>query len=189
MLVYPRQLPFNRPPLKDVIMFSYKMRSLLGWFCIVVSFACSLPATQATAQEKLEAKSKPKVDLPPGITWDFDVPYIKDGDPAQRLDVYYPETKTQQPQPLIVHIHGGGWMGGNKFPCDVRMMTAHGYTVASIEYRFSQKAKFPRTDTGLPGCDPMASIKCFAIQHRSQKSRRYRWICGRASFCSSRRYG
>ncbi len=143
MLVYPRQLPFNRPPLKDVIMFSYKMRSLLGWFCIVVSFACSLPATQATAQEKLEAKSKPKVDLPPGITWDFDVPYIKDGDPAQRLDVYYPETKPQQPQPLIVHFHGGGWMGGNKFPCDVRMMTAHGYTVASIEYRFSQKAKFP----------------------------------------------
>lgn len=95
------------------------------------------------AQEKAEAKSQPKVDLPPGITWEFDVQYIQNGSPAQRLDIYYPEKQPKEPLPLIVHIHGGGWMGGSKYPCDVRMMTTQGYVVASVEYRFSQKAKFP----------------------------------------------
>ncbi len=105
---------------------------LLGWI-----------APLGYAQDKSAGKAKPKADLPAGITWDFDVPYIEGGDSAQRLDVYYPEQAPKEPLPLIVHIHGGGWMGGNKYPCDVRRLTAQGYVVASVEYRFSQKAKFP----------------------------------------------
>ncbi len=121
-----------------------KSRCTLGLlsllFCLVSNCVVIPPSS---AQEKSESKSKPKVDLPPGVTWDFDVPYIKDGDPAQRLDIYYLQQAPKEPLPLIVHIHGGGWMGGSKYPCDVRMMTAQGYIVASVEYRFSQVAKFP----------------------------------------------
>jgi acetyl esterase/lipase len=118
------------------------MRLFIAFLSLAALFTCSHVAT-AYAQEKAQSKTKPAAELPPGITWDFDVPYIANGDAAQRLDIYYPEKPPQQALPLIVHIHGGGWMGGSKYPCDVRKMTAQGYVVASIEYRFSQVAKFP----------------------------------------------
>ncbi len=81
--------------------------------------------------------------VPRGVKIIRDLPYIEGGDDAQKLDLYLPETPVEKPLPLIVHIHGGGWMGGSKFPCPVANMAARGYVVASIEYRFSQKAKFP----------------------------------------------
>jgi acetyl esterase/lipase len=81
--------------------------------------------------------------LPPGVKLERDIAYIPDGDEAQKLDVYLPEVAPENPLPLIVHIHGGGWQGGSKFPCPFADMATRGYIVASIEYRFSQKAKFP----------------------------------------------
>lgn len=86
----------------------------------------------------------PKDYSPPaGIKMERDVSYITEGDEAQKLDLYLPEKTSDQPLPLIVHIHGGGWRGGSKFPCAVSGMVTKGYAVASIEYRFSQKAIFP----------------------------------------------
>lgn len=81
--------------------------------------------------------------LPAGIKMEKDIAYIPDGDAAQKLDLYLPGTAADKPLPLVVHIHGGGWMGGSKFPCPVAMMVLRGYAVASVEYRFSQKAVFP----------------------------------------------
>jgi acetyl esterase/lipase len=81
--------------------------------------------------------------LPEGVRLERDLAYIPDGDEAQRLDLYLPVQAPGEPLPLIVHIHGGGWMGGNKYPCPVAGMVLRGYVVASVEYRFSQKAKFP----------------------------------------------
>jgi acetyl esterase/lipase len=86
------------------------------------------------------AEAKP---LPPGIKMEKDISYIPEGDVAQKLDLYLPEKAAEKPLPLIVHIHGGGWIGGSKFPCPVAMMVFKGYAVASVEYRFSQKAIFP----------------------------------------------
>ena len=81
--------------------------------------------------------------LPAGIRLEKDISYIPDGDEAQKLDLYLPEKSAEQPLPLIVHIHGGGWRAGSKFPCPVSAMVLKGYAVASVEYRFSQKAVFP----------------------------------------------
>ena len=90
------------------------------------------------------AQPAPKpVALPAGIRMEKDLAYIPDGDPAQKLDLYLPEKSADKPLPLIMHIHGGGWRGGNKFPCPVTGMVLKGYVVASVEYRFSQKAIFP----------------------------------------------
>lgn len=72
-----------------------------------------------------------------------DISYIPNGDEAQKLDLYLPEKAADKPLPLVVHIHGGGWIGGSKYPCAVAPMVLRGYAVASVEYRFSQKAKFP----------------------------------------------
>lgn len=101
----------------------------------------TLLTTVALAQS---TKPAPKpFTLPAGIKMEKDIAYIADGDSAQKLDLYLPEKPAEKPLPLIVHIHGGGWRGGSKFPCPVMPMVLKGYAVASVEYRFSQKAVFP----------------------------------------------
>lgn len=81
--------------------------------------------------------------LPAGIRLERDLAYLPDGGEAQRLDLYLPAELPPHPLPLIVHIHGGAWIGGSKFPCPYSDLVLHGYAVASVEYRFSQVAKFP----------------------------------------------
>lgn len=100
-----------------------------------------LLATLALADSPKPA-TKP-VQLPAGIRMERDIAYVPEGDEAQRLDLYLPEAVPEKPLPLIVHIHGGGWRAGNKFPCPVVGMVFQGYVVASVEYRFSQVAVFP----------------------------------------------
>jgi acetyl esterase/lipase len=89
------------------------------------------------------AQAPKPFQLPAGIKMEKDIAYIEGGDEAQKLDIYLPEVPPAKPLPLIVHIHGGGWRAGSKFPCPVMGMVLKGYAVASVEYRFSQKAVFP----------------------------------------------
>lgn len=89
------------------------------------------------------AQTPKPFQLPAGIKMEKDIAYIEGGDEAQKLDIYLPEAPPAKPLPLIVHIHGGGWRAGSKFPCPVMGMVLKGYAVASVEYRFSQKAVFP----------------------------------------------
>lgn len=89
------------------------------------------------------AQAPKPVPLPAGIRMEKDIAYIEGGDEAQKLDLYLPEKPADKPLPLIVHIHGGGWRAGSKFPCPVAGLVLKGYAVASVEYRFSQKAVFP----------------------------------------------
>jgi acetyl esterase/lipase len=70
------------------------------------------------------------------------------------LDLYLPPDSVERPAtgfPLVVFIHGGGWLIGDKhrsgpfvdFPGVLASLSAKGYVVASIEYRFSSEARFP----------------------------------------------
>jgi acetyl esterase/lipase len=90
-----------------------------------------------------------------------DVPYVPGGDPAQILDVYFPDTPPASPRPLIVYIHGGGWRAGSKFPCPLLHMVEKGYIVASVEYRFSPKAVFPAQ---IQDCQ--AALRWLRARHR-----------------------
>ena len=71
-----------------------------------------------------------------------DIEYAKPGARAQSLDVFVPKNATGK-MPLIIWIHGGGWINGNKENCPVVDFTARGYVVASINYRLSGAAIFP----------------------------------------------
>ena len=106
----------------------------------VVLVAC-WSTTHGVALAQRAAPERPK--LPEGFTASYDVKYIPDGDPAQALDIYYPEKVADKPLPLLIWIHGGGWSGGSKTGMPYLHQLRRGYVVASIEYRFSQKAKFP----------------------------------------------
>lgn len=111
---------------------------------VLVLGTVSLRAQDKPAETpKPASAAQPMVKLPPGVKMQQDIAYIENGDVSQKLDLYLPEKAPDRPLPLIVHIHGGGWVGGNKFPCPVVGMVTRGYVVASVEYRFSQKAKFP----------------------------------------------
>jgi acetyl esterase/lipase len=114
-------------------------------FAVVAAGLVAMTVSTASCDEKPSpaAPTPTSVQLPDGVKMDRDIAYVPDGDDAQKLDLYLPETPAGHPLPLIVHIHGGGWRGGNKFPCPVVGMVAQGYVVASVEYRFSQKALFP----------------------------------------------
>ena len=72
-----------------------------------------------------------------------DIAYVENGDPAQKLDLYLPEKNPDQPLPLLIWIHGGGWRGGSKTSCPAASFVGRGYIAASVEYRFSDKAVFP----------------------------------------------
>lgn len=67
-------------------------------------------------------------------------------DPAHKLDIYMPTGGTA-PYPVIVWIHGGAWMTGNRNDPDARqlstMLGGRGFAVVSIGYRFSGTAKWP----------------------------------------------
>lgn len=105
----------------------------------VLTLCAFVAGSEARAQNA--APQRPK--LPKGFVAKYDVKYVPDGDEAQALDIYYPETPSDKPLPLLVWVHGGGWQGGSKSQMPYLNQLQRGYVVASVEYRFSQKARFP----------------------------------------------
>ena len=49
-----------------------------------------------------------------------------------------------KPTPVIVWIHGGGWMGGDRTDCGAALrLLEDGFAIASISYRLSHESRFP----------------------------------------------
>ena len=60
------------------------------------------------------------------------------------LDFFRADTK--EPAPLVVHIHGGGWVNGDKVGVgDLKKLLDSGISVASINYRFTTQAQEARS--------------------------------------------
>ncbi len=80
---------------------------------------------------------------PEGLVKVLDIPYIDDGEKGHLLDIYYPEGTTEK-LPVIIDIHGGGWMYGykeiNKNFC--LKLSEKGFLVASINYRLAGDVLF-----------------------------------------------
>jgi acetyl esterase/lipase len=98
----------------------------------------TLISSAASAQQPGESVLS---SLPEGTLVFRDMWYVTNGHERQKLDLYIPET--DEKLPLIIWIHGGAWMAGNKdmgVPVDY---LEDGYAVASINYRLSRHAIFP----------------------------------------------
>jgi acetyl esterase/lipase len=110
--------------------------------CFFGIIALFVGALTAPAQEtRPQAAPGPYPAVPAGATLHRDIPYVTNGHPRQKLDLYLP--KEGRNLPLIINIHGGAFRMGSKedgVPLDY---LAGGYAVASIDYRLSQDAVWP----------------------------------------------
>jgi acetyl esterase/lipase/Tol biopolymer transport system component len=109
-------------------------------------------AAQAITDDRYPKHS---VVFPGGVTSFPDLTYATpSGYRPLTLDLYLPPNSLPAPAagfPLVVHVHGGGWMAGHarhsgafaNFPNVLASLAAKGYVVASVNYRLSSEAKSP----------------------------------------------
>lgn len=84
-------------------------------------------------------KKKHAAQTPPDNVIEIaDIPYIDDGNHYHKLDVMYPSNASAQDKlPVIIDIHGGGWMYADKDLNDHYCLglASRGYVVFNISYR------------------------------------------------------
>ena len=102
------------------------------------------PAQPAAGDRVRPAESRPAVRIPVGVKPVLDVEYARVRDKSLKLDVYLPEKpEPGKKLPLIVWVHGGAWLGGDKRGGPFLQLANKGYVLASVNYRLSQEAIFP----------------------------------------------
>lgn len=127
------------------------MLSLLASF-LLFTFAADGPAPE-TAAAGLPA---PSVNTRTGVRWYRDLHYVEDAaaHPAQTLDLYLPraddsDASDDPAAPLLVWIHGGGWIMGDKDDANgvygryCRHLAERGVAVANVNYRLSPEVAHP----------------------------------------------
>lgn len=82
----------------------------------------------------------------PAVRRIADIDYVGDGKRRHRLDIYLPRELTDQPMPVLLQVHGGGWVIGNKEEQGLPLMghlAARGWICVACNYPLSPKAKWP----------------------------------------------
>ena len=95
------------------------------------------------------AQTNPVMDVfPKGTVLHGNIPYNNDDLPKHLLDIYVP-ANAKGKLPLVVFIHGGGWLVNDKY-ADIGYMKktvaeiiSSGFALASIDYRFATQTIFP----------------------------------------------
>jgi len=88
---------------------------------------------------------KPALVIPADVELIKDVEYGKGGDVSLTLDILRPKIQPKDPMPVVIFVHGGGFMSGSK-QNGVRHLiplAQRGYFCATINYRLTDVAIFP----------------------------------------------
>ncbi|MGH8125744.1 MAG: alpha/beta hydrolase [Rhodanobacteraceae bacterium] len=84
--------------------------------------------------------------VPAGVASVEDIAYRK-GDPAARMDVFFPVAidKTARRLPTIVWVHGGGWVAGHRIDIAnyTKILAAHGFTAVAVGYALPPQGVYP----------------------------------------------
>lgn len=113
--------------------------------CLLLLLACSGATLAATRNDAIDdgvnlspsaARAVRPGDLPAGIRVLRDIAYGPD--PLQRFDVYAPAGANNAP--VILMVHGGGWMRGDKamrgvVENKVKRWVPRGFILVSVDYR------------------------------------------------------
>mgnify|MGYP003575600593 CR=1 FL=1 len=72
------------------------------------------------------------------------IPYLG-ADRSEKMDAYLPKEKGERPRPVVIWIHGGGWVGGSKSAARelniCQTLAENGYAAFSIDYKLGQKSE------------------------------------------------
>ena len=108
-----------------------------------VFFLLLLSATAAFSQ------TNPVINFfPQGTVLHGNLPYNNDTLQKHLLDIYLP-ANAKGKVPLVIFVHGGGWLTNDKYADmgymkkTVAEIVGSGFALASIDYRFSTQAVFP----------------------------------------------
>jgi len=73
------------------------------------------------------------------------VPVTVPDAPTAYLDIYTPDGTGAKPRPMILWVHGGGFISGSAATiADYAILLAHaGYTVASLDYSLAPGSRYP----------------------------------------------
>lgn len=99
--------------------------------------------TQREAMGANDARRDADLEIPSDVKCFFDIRY-SEADEVCLLDVYKPK-RGKKILPVIVSVHGGGWVYGDKklysFYC--MELARRGFAVVNFTYRLSPEHKFP----------------------------------------------
>jgi acetyl esterase/lipase len=97
---------------------------------------------------------------------------------SQIMDLAMPKERAEKPRPLVVVIHGGGWLEGDKssfttaerrIPGNIFDFAARGLAAAAINYRLSGEAHYP---AGLDDCRrAIAWLRAHAAEYQLDPER------------------
>jgi acetyl esterase/lipase len=81
------------------------------------------------------------------VEFKLDQPYAGNQNPRQMMDVFLPKQRmSEKPLPVVVFIHGGGWIGGDRkgyAGAAANLVSTGKYVAVSVGYRMSNEAKWP----------------------------------------------
>ncbi len=106
------------------------------------------PSRRALLARKLRPAHwwKPFSYRHPAVQWHRHIAYVADAHAQQFLDVLEPRTPAGGPMPVLLNIHGGGWMIGRKGTQAMPLlmhMASHGWLCVDADYRLSPGARMP----------------------------------------------
>ena len=83
------------------------------------------------------------VAAPEGLTCLYDIAYGSDD--MQKLDLYRLEGTEDQKMPVLVSVHGGGWVYGDKerYRLYCQSLAKRGFVVVNFSYRLAPEHPFP----------------------------------------------
>jgi acetyl esterase/lipase len=117
-------------------------------------FAIGLALILSTSLVAQEQKAKPKAKQPPQRPTPTVADYAYGADhPRQKFDFW--QAKSSAPTPVVLLIHGGGWMNGDKTgygTTTIQPFLDQGISVAALNYRFIAHAMEQKVEPPVKAC-------------------------------------
>lgn len=103
------------------------------------------------SQNQIEQKAQKSILLPEKTMVSENVVYKTNNEKPVLLDIYTPKNSSSEKLPVLIYVHGGGWVGGEKnihadtyIENTILKLVEKNYAVISIEYTLvSESVHFP----------------------------------------------